>query len=421
MSTGSWVPGADGSGYALSNLPYGVTVGEIPRVVAAIGDYALDLSASAQAGLLDGLGAPREVWAQPRLNDFIDLGPTVHRKVRRRLKSLLGTGARHRRRVEACLLERSKLVLGLPVAPRDFTDFYASEHHAVRSMRVANPEAVLGENWRSMPLGYHSRASAFLGTQATIRRPQGLRRTKDGPQYEQSRSVDFELEAGFVLALGTGFGAQTRPDQFPQRVFGFALLNDWSARDIQAWEAQPLGPYQSKSFATQLGPWVTPVEVLAECGTVNQNQSSAALHLRHAHPFTFDVELEAAISTAKMRARAIDPQVVCRTNLKHMYWDPAQQLSQLTANGAPSRSCDVYGTGTVSGPDPSSSGCLLELTEGGREPLLLPTGEKRGWLEDGDEVVLTGRVRRSGEVIADLGELVGRLRAPQKSHLEGRR
>jgi len=410
----SWVPGSAVGGFTLASLPYGVgaPAGGTDRVVVAIGDYALDLAGCAEAGLL--AAAPAEVWSSPNLNRFLETGRPTQRAVRDRLQQLLATGAAEQAAVEPHLIARDTLVMACPVMPPDFVDFYASYHHAVRSMAAGRPDAQadVGANWKAMPIGYHARSGTIVGPGAEVRRPNGQYRTRDGIVAGASKALDFELEVGIVLGHASRLGERIPTDAFDEHAFGLTLLNDWSARDLQGWESAPLGPFTGKSFATQVGPWVLPLEALVPFAGRNETQAGAASYLCHDRSWTFDVQLEAMLQSAEMRRLGMPPMRITRTNMSHLHWDPAQLLAHTTVNGASVRPGDLLGTGTVSGPEDASAACLLELTSGGKPKIALPDGTFRGWLQDGDEITLTGAVRDAdGATLVAFGELAGRVGA----------
>jgi len=309
--------------------------------------------------------------------------------------------------MERCLLERRSLRLACPIAPGDFVDFFSSYHHAIRTARLRNPNAELNPNWTSLPVGYHSRTGTIIGTDEEIIRPKGQLQTRDGIVFGPSRALDIEIEIGFVIGQGSTRGRAVPASDFPRHVFGLVLLNDWSARDIQAWKSTPLGPHLAKSFATQLGPWVVPLEALEPYRHRNPNSQTALPYLQHDEAWSFDIDLAFAIETHTMREAGRPATVVSRGNFSEMYWDGAQQLAHLTANGASIRPADLYGSGTVSGPMLENSGCLLELTLGGTKRVALPDGTTRSYLEDGDRVVLRGLCSAPGHPQIDFGELSG--------------
>jgi fumarylacetoacetase len=409
----SWIPNANESGFSLANLPYGVAelAANDCRVCVAIGDYALDLSACARRGLLDTLSVSPAIWSQENLNSFLALGGDKHRAIRQRLRVLLA-GDENRGSVEASLMERRILKMKCPVAPGDFVDFYSSYHHAARTMQLMRSE--LHQNWKSMPVGYHSRTGTIIGSDQPIYRPKGQILSPNGPIYAPSRALDIELEVGFVICRNSERGSPIKPSEFDGYVFGLVLLNDWSARDIQRFESTPLGPFLAKSFCTQVGDWVVPLEALEDHRTAKDSTFSDTTpeYLRHEGKCSFDISLEVGIESRVMRERRMTPQIVCRTNFKDMYWDGAQQLAHLTANGASVRVGDLYGSGTVSGPTEDSAGCFVEITQGGSRKIQLVDGSNRDYLLDGDRIVLRGFCESADKPFIDFGTLSGTVFAP---------
>ena len=404
----SWVPGADASGFPIANLCFGVAVdGPAPRLVVAIGDSALDLAAAWRAGLLNGLEIDPAVLSQPSMNAYLALDRRVHRAVRGRLQALL-SDVSHRAAVEPLLAPQSGLTMCTPIEPGDFIDFYASHDHAVRAMGAMGAPPEVSPNWWSMPVGYHSRTSTILPSGAAIARPFGQRLKKGQPTLGPTRALDFELEIGFVACRETRVGESVSIDAFPDAVFGLVLLNDWSARDLQIWESRPLGPLLAKSFASQIGAWVVPLEALEAARVAAPSQSTALDYLRSDAPWGFDIDLEVSIQSERMREAGAAPCVVTRTNFRSMHWNSAQQLAHATVNGAAIRPGDLFGSGTVSGPEPESAGCLLERTVFGRSPIALSDEEQRGFLEDGDEVIFSGEAR-CGDARISFGTLRGRV------------
>ena len=409
MNDSSWVPGADGSGFSLANLPYGVAKhAGAHSVCVAIGDFALDLAACAERGLLDELDIPRAVWSANSLNPLLTQTPEAQAALRALCRTLL-SGLTARSMVEACLQTRAGLDMACPVAPGDYVDFYSSIHHARRAMRVSRPDADLNANWTSLPVAYHGRTGTIIGPDSPIVRPHGQVAGKQGPVFQPTRALDYELEMGFVIGRPSTHGFPLRAEAYPKTVFGLVLLNDWSARDIQRWESTPLGPFLAKSFATQTGAWVVPLEALEAYRCANPNSPGALGTLRHNEAFGFDIALEVAVQSSAMRDAGLPATVTGRSNTTDLYWDGAQQLAHMTSNGASVRAGDLYGSGTVSGSTDESSGCLLERTAGGQPAIALPDGSKRGWLSDGDEVVMQGWAERPGHPRIDFGVLRGRV------------
>ncbi len=399
----SWVPVDEGSPFPVQNLPFGVfRHRRRVRAGVAIGDYVLDLARLQEDGLLGGIPLPRRAFDRDSLNGFLALGRPVWRAVRQRLCELL-TESRWRPRVEPALLGMSEVELLLPVRPGDYVDFYASLYHASNMGRILRPQQdPLPPNWRWLPIGYHGRSATVVVSGTPVVRPRGQVSTPDGPVLTPTRMLDFELEVGFVTGPGNVLGRPIPVEEAWDHIFGLLLVNDWSARDIQAWEYVPLGPFLGKSFATSVSPWLVTLEALAPFLVPLAPQEPAPLpHLADPEPLTYDVRLEVALVVGGRE------QVVSRTSLRHLYWSLAQMLAHATSNGALTRPGDLWATGTVSGPEPGSYGCLMELTWRGQRPLALGDGLQRSFLEDGDTVVMRGWCEGQGAVRIGLGEVRG--------------
>jgi fumarylacetoacetase len=356
---------ADGEGptaTTTAGLPYGVARHNGKgRVVVAHGDDVIDLD---QLHLTaDGL--PDGVFATSSLNPFMGCGPAVWRAVREQLVDLVA----HRAVPENARLPLADVELLLPFEVADYVDFYASEHHATNMGKILRPGTEpLPAAWRHLPIGYHGRSGTVMVSGAAIPRPVGIINTPDGPRYEPCRRLDVEVELGFVIGV-------------PGQVFGAVLVNDWSARDIQAFEYQPLGPFLGKSFATSIAPWVVPLDALHDHWVEGPAQDPSPLpHLAAPEPRALDIELELVLNGT----------VVSRTNARHLYWSMAQQLTHMTSNGATTRTGDLFASGTISGPEPDSLGSFMELSWGGTRPIDLDDGTTRTWLEDGDRVSIRG-------------------------------
>lgn len=414
----SWAPVPDGSDFPIQNLPYGafVAAGDaVPRLGAAIGDHVLDLHAVARAGLLDdALEGASDVLMHATLNPLLQRGKRAWRLLRGEISRLLCAG--DRRLLDAGLAEKtlvpqSAVRMTLPLAVGDYVDFYSSLEHATNLGRILRPggEPLL-PNWRWIPIGYHGRAGSIVVSGTPVVRPNGQRKSPDAsePSFGPTRLLDIELELAFVTGDGPPLGTPLPADRAEDHIFGVALCNDWSARDIQAWEYQPLGPFLGKSFATSLGAWIVPLEALEPFRVRGPVQDPAPLRYlavdgeRH-----FDIGFEVAIASEAMRREGIPATIVARTNFRDMYWSMAQQLAHLASNGARVRAGDVNASGTISGSEPQSYGSLIELTKRGVEPLELGDGTTRGFLEDGDAVTLRGRCAREGAVAIGLGEVAG--------------
>jgi fumarylacetoacetase len=397
----SWVQSANqpDCDFPIQNLPYGIfqTVGATPRAGVAIGDRILDLAVMAEAGLLQCAAG---VFAQPRLNDFIALGPDAWRSVRMQISALLASGDQVlQANAELCsraLVAQADAAMLLPVDVPGYTDFYSSKEHATNvGMLFRDPKNALLPNWSELPIGYNGRASSIVASGTPVRRPNGQTKLPDQerPVFGPCRKLDLELEMGFIVGVPNGLGEPVACAGAERHIFGMVLLNDWSARDLQAWEYVPLGPFNAKSFATTISPWVVPMAALEPFRTAQPEQSPEPLaYLRHGGLHAFDIELEAWL---KPQA-ASGSSRISRTNFKYMYWTMAQQLVHHTSSGCNTRVGDLMGSGTISGPTPDSLGSLLEMTLNGREPIALDTGEKRAFIEDGDELDLRGWCQGDG-------------------------
>ena len=378
----------------MANLPYGVfSAGDrdptTPRVGARIGDSVLDLASA--------LG--EQVFAEPSLNAFLAQGRARWSDVRARITELV-TEPRHRASVEPALHPLSQVRLHQPFEVGDYVDFFASENHATNVGRLFRPGGeALTPNWKYLPVGYHGRSGTVVLSGTPVIRPRGQRPAESGPTFGPSRRLDFEAEVGFVIGVGSPLGSPIGVDAFADHVFGVFLVNDWSARDIQAWESQPLGPFLAKSFATSISPWVVPLEALAHARVRPPPQHPEPLPYLSGDHSGLDLALEIQING----------QVVSRPPFASMYWTPAQMLAHLTVNGASTRTGDLFASGTVSGPDPDQRGCLLELSWGGTEPLTLPDGSVRSFLEDGDEVTITATAPAADGSRIGFGEVTGRV------------
>jgi fumarylacetoacetase len=394
----SWVAGAAGSGYDVDHLPYGVFVPgeEAPRIGVRIGNLVLDLPALAAAGLLTD--AP--LFERPTLGPLLAAGPAVWAGVRDRLTEVL-TSPGYTASVEPLMVPVDQVRLELPFEVADYVDFYASLDHATNVGRMFRPDAEpLTPNWRHLPIGYHGRAGTIVVSGTDVVRPSGQRKapTDAEPTFGPSQRLDIEAELGFVVGVPSSRGVPVPASRFRDHVFGVVLLNDWSARDIQAWEYVPLGPFLGKSFATSVAGWVTPLAALDSARTPLPDQVPAPLpYLDLPGDTGYDLTYEIVLNG----------QVVSRPPYATMYWSPAQMLAHLTVNGASLRTGDLFASGTVSGPRREQRGSLLELTWGGLEPLD-GAGQRRTFLEDGDEVTLRASAgARSGRVV--LGEVTGRI------------
>ena len=391
----SWISVPADHQFPIQNLPYGIfsTADLSPRVGVAIGDYVLDLHEVAMLDLLDPMkGLPaREVFAQPSLNAFMSLGPAIWSATRGAISSLLSTQnttLQHNQSLrDKVLLPQAKVQMHLPIQIGDYTDFYSSMQHATNvGIMFRDPANALLPNWKHIPVGYHGRASSVVVSGTNLHRPQGqLKAPADtAPKFGPSRKLDFELEMAWVVGVGNPLGHPIKADDWRDHVFGFCIFNDWSARDIQSWEYVPLGPFLGKNFGSSLSPWVVTAEALTPFLIEGQTQDPEVLpYLQTNGPTHLDIELEVWLQPAGGQAHKIS-----QSNYKHLYWSVAQQLAHHTVNGCNMRPGDLCASGTISGPERSSWGSLLELSWNGAEPLTLPDGSTRTFLEDGDTIIM---------------------------------
>jgi fumarylacetoacetase len=399
--------------YGLDNLPLGIVSDARDgrkRAAVAFEDKVVDLDCLVHDGVLDAdalLGATS-------LNDFLGEGLATWRAVRARLQHLLSADATpdERAAVAKRTLPRDAVTVHLPVDVGDYVDFYSSLEHATNIGRILRPGAdPLTPNYRYVPIGYHGRSSTVVVSGTPVRRPHGQRKAPDAsaPTFGPSSLLDVEIEMGWIAGGATVHGEPVPADAVREHVFGYVLLNDWSARDIQAWEYQPLGPFLSKSFATSISPWIVSLDALEPFRVAEPAREPEPLpYLRAREPWAYDVELEMLLQTARMRETSQEAVSVARTNFRGMYWTVAQQLAHMTSNGSRIRPGDLFGTGTISGSEQGTQGSFIELTRRGAQPLALPNGETRGFLEDGDTVTIRGRAVR-GNARVGFGEVVGTI------------
>ncbi|MGH7727200.1 MAG: fumarylacetoacetase [Vulcanimicrobiaceae bacterium] len=418
----AWFDLGDDEGFPLEGLPYGVFRApgrSRSRVGVALGPYALDLDVLAQRGLFaDLLGDP--AFFAGNLDRFVRAGAARWIAVRARLQALLREGGEPAMRddpevLERALVRRSEVELVLPVSIGDYVDFYASLEHATTVGKIFRPgDEPLAPNWRWMPVGYHGRAGTIVVGGSTVRRPCGQRLEPGAsePAFGPSRRLDVELELAALVGDGPPLGTPIPLARAREHIFGVALFADWSARDLQTWEARPLGPFLSKSFASSLGPWVLPLEALEPYRVAGPPQEPAPLaYLHEPEPRGYELRFELALASAAMRERGLRPQVLSRPRFAAMYWSLAQQLAHLTSNGANLRAGDLLASGTISSDGPLGAGSLLELSWGGRDRIALADGTTRAFLEDGDEIVLRGWAEHGDLPGLSLGELRGRIAA----------
>lgn len=413
MRQQSFIPVSPESHFPIQNLPYGIfapAAGGPPRGGVAIGDYVLDLAQLEQYGLLE-----TDFFNQPSLNDFMAAGSDVWLAVRAALQHLLDANTPTLRDNaelrQKLFFPQSQVVMHLPAQIGDYTDFYSSREHATNvGVMFRGPENALMPNWLHLPVAYHGRASSVVISGTDIHRPYGqtIRDGAESPMFGPSRLMDFELEMGFFVGPGNDLGHPIPVNAAPNHIFGLALVNDWSARDIQKWEYQPLGPFLAKNLATSISPWIVTLAALEPFRCPSPPQDPLPLpYLQSSGDWAYDIHLEVQLQSAQMTA----PTVIARSNFRTLYWNMCQQLAHHTITGCNMRPGDLLASGTISGPTPDAYGSLLELTWRGSRPLVLPNGETRKFLEDGDRLTLTGWAQGDGYRVG-FGEVTGRLLSP---------
>lgn len=414
----SWIESANeaDSDFPIQNLPFGIfrRRGDrgAPRAGIAIGDRILDVAPLSRV-LREPARAAALACEAPTLNGLMALGPEGASPLRREVSRLLSSDrADLRGEVEAHLVPTNEAELHLPVAIGDFTDFYASLFHATNAGRMFRPDNPLLPNYKYVPIAYHSRASSICVSGTPFRRPKGQVKPADGPPvYVPCRNLDFELELGFYIGAPSELGTPVSIEQARDHIFGFCLLNDWSARDVQAWEYQPLGPFLAKNFMTTVSPWVVTAEALIPYRIAAYKRPAGdppplpyLANVADAEAGGLDIRLEVYLLSAEMRKRNIEPLPLSRGTTANLYWTVAQMVAHHTSNGCNLLTGDLIGSGTVSGPDKASWGSLLELTARGAEPLQLASGEQRGFLADGDEIIFRAHCVREGVPRIGFGE-----------------
>ena len=391
----SWVESANGAttDFPLNNLPYGVfsvTEGDA-RCGVAIGDRILDMYAAEEQGVIDLTDEP--LFDVPFWNELMEQGPAVWAALRNRLTDLLAEGSPDQALVEPLLVPMADATLHMPLVVSEFTDFYAGRHHATNvGTMFRGAENALPPNWLHIPIGYNGRASSVVVSGTDIRRPWGQLKSPDhdAPAFLPCRRFDLELEMGAIVGMASD--GPISVDEADAAIFGYVLLNDWSARDIQAWEYQPLGPFQAKATATSISPWIVTKAALEPFRTNTPEREVALLdHLKDTGPMLYDIDLSVSLAPAGK-----DATTIARTNYNQMYYSAAQQLAHHSTSGCPMNVGDLLGSGTISGPTKPERGSLLELSWGGKEPLTLDTGDTRSFLEDGDTLTLAGHAKGNG-------------------------
>jgi fumarylacetoacetase len=417
----SWVASANDPlcDFPIQNLPFGVfrrrDTAEALRGGVAVGNQIVDLAALRDRATPSPAAQALAAAAGSSMNGLMRLGPAAWNALRHMLFDALHENSGARQLVEPCLVPQALAEHSLPAEIGDYTDFYASMHHALAVGKLFRPDHPLTPNYVWMPIGYHGRVSSIGVSPQPVKRPlgQSLPKGADVPTFGPSRRLDYELEVGIFIGTGNALGSAIPVDEAEQHVFGLCLLNDWSARDIQSWEAQPLGPFLGKNFATTISPWIITLEALAPFRLPLLRTAadkpllpyleSAAISATGA----FNMELSVHLETAAMRAKGALPERLARSNFRHAHWSIAQMLAHHTVGGCNLRPGDLFGSGTLSGPLPEEAGSLLELTRGGAAAISLRSGETRTFLEDGDRVILRARCEREGFAPIGLGEASG--------------
>jgi fumarylacetoacetase len=411
-----WLSVPQNSDFPIQNIPFGVfiTKDDVITIGTRIGDYAIDLGALQQLHYFDGLELTEDLFLQDTLNDFISDGKKTWRLVRNRIADifdetnpLLRDNAEHRAQI-ICLI--SEVEMQLPVQIGDYTDFYSSKEHATNvGMMFRDPENALLPNWLHIPVGYHGRSSTIVPSGIPVHRPMGqtLPVGENSPVFGPSRLIDFELEMAFITTDANVMGENIPVHEAEDYIFGMVLLNDWSARDIQKWEYVPLGPFLAKNFASSISPWIVTMDALEPFRTKGPKQDPTPLpYLQQKGKYAFDIQLEVSIQPENAPAT-----VVSESNFKYMYWTMSQQLAHHTSNGCRVNSGDMMGSGTISGPTPSSYGSMLELTWGGKKPIQLADGSERKFINDNDTVIMKGYCENQ-EVRIGFGEVSSKLLPP---------
>jgi fumarylacetoacetase len=419
----SWIDSANGHhDFPLQNLPLGIfgppADSEDARIGMAIGRYVFDVREARSAGLLvTPAGDSSNWWSQTSLNGLM-ADPSARRSLRKQVFQLLRRDSASRERIESLglLHARDECGLYLPMRIGAYTDFFAGIHHAVNAGRQLRPDSPLSPNYKHVPIAYHSRASSVRVSGTPVRRPFGQRLAtgETHPRFKPSQALDWELELGIWIGVGNELGTRVPIGTAGQHIAGYSLLNDWSARDIQRWEAQPLGPFLAKSFMSTVSPWVVTAEAIEPFRTAMPPRDSTD---PKPLPHLWDdedqangmpaVRVEAHLLTPAMRTASVEPQQISTASTLDLYWTPAQFVAHHTSNGCNLEAGDLFGSGTISAADPKHAGCLLELTQGGRNPITLHNGETRAYLQDGDEVIFRAYCEREGYARIGFGEARG--------------
>jgi fumarylacetoacetase len=407
----SWVESANvaGNDFPIQNLPFAIFrqagTDQVFRGGVAIGDQILDLAAAAKSGVFSGLAQQAvEACAKDQLNDFMAMGKEAWSVLRAALSKALATGSDAQSALVNCLVAQADAEYALPCRIGDYTDFYTSIHHATSVGKKFRPDNPLLPNYKWVPIGYHGRSSSIEVSGGNFKRPKGQTKapTATEPSFGPCKRLDYELEVGIFIGKGNDLGEPIALDNSDEHVFGLCIFNDWSARDIQGWEYQPLGPFLSKNFASTISPWIVTTEALApfrSAWTRDEADPQPMPYLESAQnraSGSFDLQLQVLLETETMRANGEKPTQLSQSNFNDSYWTVAQMVAHHTVNGCNLQPGDMFGSGTQSGPNPEEAGSMLELSNAGSEPINLPNGETRTFLEDGDNVIMTGWCEKPG-------------------------
>ncbi len=421
ISLSSWVTSANAKGcdFPIQNLPFAIFKRQADttfRGGVAIGDQILDLNQVAQANIFEGeVQEALSAAAESTLNHLMGLGASVNSALRLALSRALRTDSTQQEALTSCLIPQSEAVYGMPCHVGDYTDFYTSVHHATAVGSLFRPDNPLLPNYKWVPIGYHGRASTIGVSGQTFHRPKGQTKAPDAtvPSFGPCKRLDYELEMGIFIGQGNEAGHPIPIEQADQHVFGLCLFNDWSARDIQAWEYQPLGPFLAKNFASTISPWIVTMEALAPYREAFVRPAEDPQPLEYltsdfnSQQGNFDVSLECLLETKQMRDAGESATVLSNSSFKHSYWTVAQMVTHHAVNGCAMLPGDLLGSGTQSGPNQEEAGSLLELSKGGKQSIALPNGEQRTFLEDGDTVIMRGFCEKSGYARIGFGEVTG--------------
>ena len=420
----SWLVTANeaNTDFPIQNLPFAVfkraNVNEAFRGGVAIGDQVIDLTALSNAEIFDGLAqSGLEACSAPQLNDYMSMGKATWSALRLALSNALKEGSSVKQQVEACLIAQTDVEYALPCNIGDYTDFYTSIHHATSVGLKFRPDNPLLPNYKWVPIGYHGRSSSIDVSGRDFKRPSGQTKapTATEPSFGPCKRLDYELEVGIFIGKGNDLGDAVSIDDAEDHVFGLCIFNDWSARDIQGWEYQPLGPFLSKNFASTVSPWIVTTEALAPYRSVwtrveTDPQPMPYLESENNRATgSFDIQLQALIETEDMRNKNEEAVQMSQSNFKDSYWTVAQMVAHHTVNGCNLRAGDMFGSGTQSGPNPEEAGSMLELSNAGADPISLPNGEKRTFLEDGDNVIMKGWCQKDGAARIGFGSVSAKI------------